>query len=63
MRALGLELLDHMVEFGADDALLSTGPGLRIEAGKHEDVVEAVRLRPLDVFGLLHAMTRNRQHH
>ncbi len=63
LRALGLELLDHMVEFGADDALLSTGPGLRIEAGKHEDVVEAVGLRPLDVFGLLHAVTRNRQHH
>ncbi len=45
-----------MVEFGADDALLRPGAGLRIESGEHKDIVEAVGLRPFDVLGLLHAM-------
>src|SRR5262249_56358955 len=63
MCALGLELLDDMVEFGANDALLRPRAGLWIEPGEHENVVEAVGLRPFDVLGLLHAMAGHRQHH
>jgi hypothetical protein len=55
MRALGLELFDHMIDFGADDALLVGRRGLPVKAR------EAVRLGSLDVLGLPDAMSGDRQ--
>ena len=62
MRAARFELLDEMIELGAQHPILRTRRRI-VKTWKQEHVLDAVRLGPSDPLWFLRAVTGERENH
>ncbi len=61
LRALERELLDQVIEFRSEDALLAARRCTRIESGQDENVLFGLWVGTLEAFGLLRSAACDRQ--